>query len=604
MFFEWTDKQKFKEIDFSNPLFPKANDREFWNTKYDEEIVKNAEEFLGFEWPIIRATQHMAFIKEGNRVAQEKPYFARRSALAALFYGELLEYKGRFIPDIVDGIYIICEETAWTLSAHFAIPGQNIPMGFPRHIELFSAETAALLSAIYYMLHDELKEFCPEILVIMEKNIKERILDTYLVRTDYWWFGYGKKKPNNWNPWVLSNVLASYLFMEVERPILDAAICKLFTEVDNYYNAMPDDGGCDEGYIYWLHAGGKLLEFCNHVYVATKGVINVFDDEKFKNILKFIYRPYIGGDWVVNFADGSPKASSADVPILAYLCGLRTADKAFFTFAKTRNINRKEPDNKAPCFISSQVTRSLSSNVYADDMQNIADSDFISDNICVLPQLQNCYIRNGNWFYAAKGGFNHESHNHNDVGSFLAFYDNNPVLVDPGCGIYTKKTFSEHRYEIWTMQAGWHNLPVINGCEEPFGAEFKCNRFDVDGKKTVIDFEGAFDKDAGLKSVNRVITPCDDGITLTDSFVFENATNTVAEHFITPLEAKIEDDKVIIGDSFMLTSDIPCEILLDFADFEGDTTLSKNWNTDKMNRIKFIYKTDDKAKITINLRRI
>ncbi|MBQ2704940.1 MAG: heparinase II/III family protein [Clostridia bacterium] len=598
MFFEWTDKQKFKEIDFSNHIFPKANDREFWNTKYNVEVVKAAEEYLGFEWPIIRATQHMAFIKEGNRVAQETPYFARRNALAALFYGELLEYKGRFLPDIVDGIYIICEETAWTISAHCAIQGQNIPMGFPRHIELFSAETSALLSAIYYAFYDELNEFCPEILSIMKKNIKERILDTYLVRTDYWWFGYdSKRKPNNWNPWVLSNVLASYLLMEVERPILDAAIKKLFTEIDNYYNAMPEDGGCDEGYVYWLHAGGKLFEFCNHVYLATNGVINLFKDEKLKNILKFIYRPYIWDNWVVNFADGSPKAVSGAVPILAYMCGLRTEDENFFTFAKARN---------SVCGVlnSSQVMRSLYSIIYAKDIESLPDKEFSPDEICVLPDLQNCYIRNGKWFYAAKGGFNHESHNHNDVGSFLAFYDNNPVLVDPGCGVYTKKTFSEHRYEIWTMQSGWHNLPVINGCEEPFGAEFKCNRFDVDGKKTVIDFEGAYDKNAGLKSVSRVIEPTDDSILLTDSFVFENASNTVAEHFVTHLDVRVEDGKVVIGDNFMLTTDTDCEILLDYVDFEGDKSLTSSWGTDKMNRIKFVYKTGDKATISIVLRRM
>lgn len=596
MFIEWTDKQRFKEVDFSAPLFPKAKDREFWNSKYNEDVVKKAENLLGYEWPLIRASHHMAFKKDGNRKAQEVPYFGRRNALAALFYGEVLEYKGRFIPDIVDGIYLTCEEMAWTLSAHPAVEGQNIPMGFPKHIELFSAETAALLAAIYYGLYDELKEFCPEILVIMKRNIKERILDTYLVRTDYWWFGYNSK-PNNWNPWVLSNLLATYLLMEVERPVLDAALKKLFTEIEHYYNVMPTDGGCDEGYVYWLHAGGKLLEFCNHIYVATKGVINVFADEKFQNILKFIYRPYIGGDWVVNFADGSAKVTSAAVPILAYMCGLRTGDKSFFTFTKARN-------KSGTVLNTSQVMRCLYSIIYAKDMQNLADERFNPDDVCVLPQLQNCYMREGKWFYAAKGGHNHESHNHNDVGSFLVFYDNSPVLVDPGCGVYTKKTFSEHRYEIWTMQAGWHNLPVINGCEEPFGAEFKCNRFDVDGKKTIIDFESAFDNSAGLKSVSRVIAPDDEGITLTDSFVFENSTNTISEHFVTPLEVKVEKGCAIIDGRFCLISDTHCEIFLDYADFEGDTTLTNNWNTDKMNRIKFIYKADDKAKISISLRRV
>jgi len=605
MFKEWLDNQKYKEIDFNSPIFPKAKDRDFWNSKYNEEVIKKAEEKLGFEWPIIRASQHMAFKKEGNRVVQETPYFARRNALAALFYGELLEYKGRFLSDIVDGIYIICEETAWTLSAHPALGGQNIPMGFPKHIELFSAETAALLSAIYYGLYDELNKFCPEILLIMKKNIKERILDTYLVRTDYWWFGYGERKPNNWNPWVLSNVLTAYLLMEVERPILDAAIKKLFTEIDNYYNAMPEDGGCDEGFAYWLHAGGKLLEFCDRVYVATKGIINVFDDEKLKNILRYVYRTYIGGDWVVNFADGSPKATSSAVPILAYLCGVRTGDENFLTFAKMRNEYGEKSDTKSPrSFATWQVTRSLSSIIYAKDMQNIADKDFNPDEICVLPDLQNCYMREGKWFYAAKGGFNHESHNHNDVGSFLTFYDNSPVLVDPGCGIYTKKTFSDERYDIWTMQSGWHNLPVINGCEEPFGDEFKCDSFSTEGKATSIEFQSAYQAKAGVKSVKRAISFADGGLNIADNFVFEADSNLVAEHFVTPLDVKVEGKAVIIDGKFSLCADTDCEILLESVDFEGDTSLTNAWETDKMNRIKFVFKTGKKADITISLRRI
>ena len=73
MFFEWYDKQKFKSVDFSAPLFPKAKDREFWNSKYNEDVVKKAEDLLGYEWPLIRASHHMAFKKDGNRKAQEVP---------------------------------------------------------------------------------------------------------------------------------------------------------------------------------------------------------------------------------------------------------------------------------------------------------------------------------------------------------------------------------------------------------------------------------------------------------------------------------------------------------------------------------------------------
>jgi hypothetical protein len=73
---------------------------------------------------------------------------------------------------------------------------------------------------------------------------------------------------------------------------------------------------------------------------------------------------------------------------------------------------------------------------------------------------------------AVKGGHNGEHHNHNDVGSFVVASDGVPVIVDAGRPTYTLQTFGEGRYDIWTMQSGWHNVPVIAGREQSPGAGF------------------------------------------------------------------------------------------------------------------------------------
>ena len=41
-----------------------------------------------------------------------------------------------------------------------------------------------------------------------------------------------------------------------------------------------------------------------------------------------------------------------------------------------------------------------------------------------------------------------------------------------GVESYTKKTFSPQRYEIWTMQSAWHNLPTFDGVQQLPGAEY------------------------------------------------------------------------------------------------------------------------------------
>ena len=77
--------------------------------------------------------------------------------------------------------------------------------------------------------------------------------------------------------------------------------------------------------------------------------------------------------------------------------------------------------------------------------------------------------KNG-FFVATKGGYNNESHNHNDAGTFLLEYDD---FIDAGVGTYTRQTFSSERYSIWTMQSNYHNLPMVNGVPQQFGSEFR-----------------------------------------------------------------------------------------------------------------------------------
>ena len=89
------------------------------------------------------------------------------------------------------------------------------------------------------------------------------------------------------------------------------------------------------------------------------------------------------------------------------------------------------------------------------------------------PETEFCYMKNKNgMFVAAKGGFNNESHNHNDVGTFSLYVNTIPVIIDAGVGTYTKQTFGKDRYTIWTMQSNYHNLPMINGISQKFGQDY------------------------------------------------------------------------------------------------------------------------------------
>ena len=47
------------------------------------------------------------------------------------------------------------------------------------------------------------------------------------------------------------------------------------------------------------------------------------------------------------------------------------------------------------------------------------------------------------------------------------------MLIDLGVETYSAKTFSSQRYEIWTMQSAYHNLPTINGIMQAAGRQFQ-----------------------------------------------------------------------------------------------------------------------------------
>lgn len=601
MFKGWLKENKVENFDFSSPLFPAGSNRDFWETKRVDTFIKFAEKYIGFDWPIIKATDYLALIKEGSRVAQENPHFARRKALLALVVAELFEYKGRFLPDILNGIFAICEETYWGLSAHKPpVSGSdNIPEVDIGYIDLFAAETSEIISLAYYFLYDELNEFCPEILQRIEYETERRIIKPYFHHADFWWMGYTERRINNWNPWIISNILTTFLVMEKRKTYLNRGINKMIGEIQKYYDAIPDDGGCDEGFGYWNAAGARVFEFCEQIYRATDGKINLFGDEKFQRMGKYAYFAYIGKNYFVNFADGHTVQLRPDLSGMLYLFGKRIDDEKLKSLSKAFVPDWENIDYSNYRY---QLKYLLFSFINRENIENLRQIN--SDQEYVLPDLQCAFMRNGEWYYAAKAGHNYESHNHNDVGSFIVYYDNEPVLIDVGCPVYTKKTFSQQRYEIWCMQSDWHNLPVINGVSQKDGRQYKSNGFNVDGKTCEISFVSAYDECTFCEDVTRKIDFSEKGITVEDNFSFIKENNTINEHFITNKDVVIKDYTAIIGGEFVLECDSDCKVSVEEISLGDEKQLARQWKTDTIKQISFNFVVQNQKNIKFNLRRI
>lgn len=584
MFRKWLKKNRIEDYDFSAPLFPRGSDREFWGAKSKKSHIENAEKYLNYSWPLIKASDYIAFRTEGDRMRQETPSFARRGALTNLLLGELCEYKGRFIPDIVDGLFLICEETFWGISAHYPISGETdkLPDAKECYIDLFAGETAAALSLCYYLLYDELYDYCPEILPRIEYEMKRRILDPYLAHTDFWWMGYNRAV-NNWNPWIISNVLTAFLLMEQSSARKYKALRKMMYEINNIYTAYPEDGGCDEGPNYWTVSGGTLFEFIYQLYAASGEKLNFLTDEKIQKIMQYEYFTYIADGRYVNFADGNPIVP-ANTAALLYQYGKTVNDAKMCELAK-RLYKDYHADSLDAKKRSSYVKRELHMLIFADELSE-SDCMTASDSY-IYPHMQAAYMRQDKWFCAVKGGHNGERHNHNDVGSFLLYDGAVPVLLDPGCGTYTANTFNEHRYEIWTMQSAWHNLPDINGISQHDGSDFCADFFDMQNGVISVSFQNAYPL-CGLKECTRKLWFEGGALHICDKFAFEKGENTVSEHFMTKSEPKIYANKVVFGD-YVLECGENDGISYDVMPFDGDKKLINAWQTDRLFRITVTY---------------
>ncbi len=597
MFDTWIRNNKLESFCWNGTVFEKASNREFWEKVYREEYVKNAEKYLGYSWPLIRASDYIAFHSEGNRRKQEVPHFERRGVLAALFIGELMEHRGRFIPDIVDGIFLICEESYWGVSAHkppYYRISSKLPDPFDPYIDLFAGETASLIATIYHVLGDELYAFSPEIVKRMADELDKRIVKPYLSHFDYWWMGY-YQKTNNWNPWILSNIMTVFLFLEMPKATFYEGLRKMLHEINFIYKLFPEDGGCDEGPTYWKVSGGALFEFLEQIYLATNGKVNFFNDEKIKNIGTYPYKAYIGNNYFVISGDGG---CHGDVIFKSRLFGYgkRTGNPVLCALANDVAKGRYIVGRMA-C-----IKTSLFNIIYRDEIEAQPPVE-LPDEACV-DSLERAFTQNGEWYYAARGGNNDEFHNHNDVGSFVVFYDRSPVIVDPGCGDYTKAHFDpKERYKIWCMRSEWHNLPRINGICEEWGEIWHCERFKLENKVCRMGLESAYANEAGLEIFDRRICFAD-GVEICDCFRFLNDQNSLEENFTTPLSVEIKENGVILGGCFELYTDTDSEIILAREEFFGDRAFMKSWENGFLNRITFKIVSGKSCDIKFTLRKI
>lgn len=544
-------------------------------------LISEGEKFLDYEWKVVKATDYLAFERTGSRVTMEIPFGANNTALANLFLAEMAEGKGRFLDQIINGVWQLCDMNSWVLSAHLPVQKsrRSLQEIDEQIIDLTSGDMGSFLAWVHHFLSKEFDKVNPVIAARIRKEIDQRILVPYMQRNDLWWQALEDKPGqmvNNWNPWCNFNVLSCFLLMEKDKEKLTAAVYKTMVSTDQFINYTKDDGACEEGPSYWGHAAGKMYDYLQLLKYATGSKVDVFAQQKIRNMGEYIARSYIGNGWVVNFADASAKGGGNAGLVYRYGKGVQSSEMMDFA----GYLNKRDVESVLE---GRDLFRAFES-FWSIKEIGVRQPKTSTSPFTWYPQTEFCYMRAGDVFFAAKGGYNNESHNHNDVGSFMYYLKGKPFLIDAGVGTYTKFTFSSQRYTIWTMQSDYHNLPKVNGFAQPNGAAFKSRNasFDSSNMQFKLDIANAYPTAAGIKNWSLNYTLASDGqLQLKEQFELAEAKIPNEINFLSAVAA----DSIAPGVLLLKNGDASVEMHYDAKMFSvqqqpvviNDSRLTRVW---------------------------
>lgn len=461
--------------------YPSITDRAGWDALPDglkQEVLMLGEHFLHFDYPILKAADYMAFLRTGNRISFEELYFTRRRAINALVLAECVENKGRFLDDICNGILLLCEESGWQIPAHnsyvrdqtqIILPDSSRPV-----LDLFACETGAQLAVIAYLLKEPLNNLTPILFKRIFSELDSRIITPYLTN-HFWWMGKGNETMCNWTIWCTQNVLLTANLLPFSEEIRKKVLPKACQSVDYYLKDYGEDGCCDEGAQYFRHSGLCLFQTIEILNEVTSSAFSSFYQiEKIKNIAEYILHVHIADKYYVNFADCSPIAGRAGAR--EFLFGERINSPDLMLFAAQdyeANENRRTPEEISLYYRLQSIFTDAKIRSYAEEAKK--SSAKVCYNDIYYPSVGLFIARDDTFCLAVKAGDNDDNHNHNDIGSMTIYKNGLPFLIDVGVENYTKKTFSNERYEIWTMQSSYHNLPECNEQMQRAGVDYKAS---------------------------------------------------------------------------------------------------------------------------------
>ena len=579
-----------KDID----IYPKAVERKRWEElpeKEKKKLIKNGEKYIGYKWQHLLMSDYMKLYTEDSRTPYMAPYHERRSVLSQLVLAECAEHKKRFISDIINGIFAICEETSWVAPAHNLKDTGNsagkkeiLPYKGSKMVDLSSGNTGLILSWIYYIIKEELDELSPIVCNNLKRTIEEKVIKLYVENDKLWWLNY----PSNWNATLNSDMVKIATLIYSDEKKIKKVLEKAIRSLNAYFSRYPKDGGCEEGIWYW-HAdmAAEALDWLNYI---SYGKINAFKEEQLKNIAHFEVTMYAGNNNYVTFSDSHINLKGERCEE-AFRIGELSEDENLKIIAAKRGVSEK---SQTP-FVDMELKRLFDTEIKNEIKKYEKKSPNLEKRVW-YESIETLILREKQeekgLFFAIKGGNNDQIHNHLDVGNFVIFNDTDPVIVDAGIGEYTNTAFSPDRYTIWSMNSKYHNVPFIGGKEQKFGKQYRATGVVCNRESISMELAAAYDEPS-IISWNRTA----EYDRSTNSIVFCERYSFTEQKEIR-LHFLLTEKPQITGNEIMLAGGVKLEFSDMDTQFEEitelDSVMKTHWN--RLYRLALI-KTDKNGEI-------
>jgi hypothetical protein len=576
---------------------PPVTDRAAWagTTDADREalltIAAERRDAARVEYPTL--ARWATYSRDGDRRPYERSLrnLMECAATATLALGVTGDQT--WVPTLGDAVWQLCELSAWCLPSHYALPEDGsrpfLPIPGRDVLDLNDASLGGMLAAIDTVAGERLEQEFPGIRARVHHEIRRRVLDPW-EQEEYFWHGVDAP-PNNWAPWIVSNVLVCAAVVEPDVDRLAATVERALVILDRFRSGYDPDGSCDEGATYWWWAGATLFEGLDLLSTLTGGACDGFTVPPVAAMARFPMSMQIDARRQVNYSDGSPVLpENANWHLLARF-GETVGDDQVIEHARWmgRQHALRFDGQLAPLFL-----RTLAE-LRAPGWQDSGPAAPGMPRSLYLPGTEVAVARSEALFLSAKGGHNDVSHNHNDVGSVIVSLDGEPVVVDAGVGVYHRETFMpEHRYGIWTMRSSWHSVPWPNGVEQHEGAEYRAadTTFSDDGDRASLaaDLTRAYPEAAGLVRAERtaVLHRSTESVELHDDWAFvEPGTMTLV--LMTLHDPRLVDGGLAVGPARISYDAERFEAVVERRDLD-DEKLRAAWGP-ALHRIRLVERT-------------